>query len=69
MHIPSTIPTSFGPSVVAVRATVSVTLTPHDLFAVTRQIERDADEAGAAGDDVLAARLDWCAADLREAAR
>jgi hypothetical protein len=69
MHIPSTIRTSFGPSYVPIRATVRVTLTRRELFATIRQIERDADEARTAGNDDAATRLDWRAADLREAAR
>ena len=69
MHIPSTIRTAFGRSFIPIRATVRVTLTPHELFAAIRQIEREADEARAAGNDVVAIRLEWRAAALREAAR
>ena len=69
MHIPSTIRTSFGPSLVPTRASVRVTLTLRELFGVIRQLERDAEEARALGNDHLATRLEWRAADLREAAR
>jgi hypothetical protein len=69
MHIPATIRTAFGPSCIPVRAIVRVTLTRHELFAAIRQIERDADAARAAGNDDVATRLDWRAAELREAAR
>jgi hypothetical protein len=69
MHIPATIRTTFGHSVNPIRATVGVTLTRCELFAAIRQIERDADEARAAGNYDVATRLDWRAADLREAAR
>jgi hypothetical protein len=51
------------------RATIRVTLTRPELFAAIRQIERDADEARTSGKHELATRLDWRAADLREAAR
>ena len=69
MHIPSTIRTSFGPSLIPTRASVRVTLTLRELFGVIRQLERDAEEARALGNDHLATRLEWRAADLREAAR
>jgi hypothetical protein len=69
MHIPATTRTTFGPSCVPIRATVRVTLTRSELFAAIRQIEREADEARIAGKDEVASRLDWRAADLREAAR
>ena len=69
MHIPSTIRTTYGRSFVPIRATVRVTLTRDELFAAIRQIEREADQARAAGNDEVATRLDWRAADLREAAR
>jgi hypothetical protein len=69
MHIPATIKTAYGPSLVPIRATARVTLTRCELFAAIRQIERDADEARAACNDDVATRLDWRAADLREAAR
>jgi hypothetical protein len=69
MHIPATIRTTFGPSSLPIRATVRVTLTHCELFAAIRQIEREADEARALGNDDVATRLDWRAAALREAAR
>jgi hypothetical protein len=69
MHIPATIRTTSGPAFVPIRATVRVTLTRSELFAAIRQIEREADEAHAGGNDDVATRLDWRAADLREAAR
>jgi hypothetical protein len=69
MHIPATIRITYGHSFIPIRATVRVTLTRHELFAAIRQIEHDADEARAAGNDDIATRLDWRAADLREAAR
>ena len=50
-------------------STVRVTLTRQELFAAIWQVERDADEARATGNDAVATRLDWRAADLREAAR
>ena len=69
MHIPATIRTAFGPSFIPTNAIFRVTLTECELFAVIRQIERDADDARAAGNDAVATRLDWRAAALREAAR
>jgi hypothetical protein len=69
MHIPSTMRTAFGPSIVPIRASVRVTLTCAELFAVIRYVEREASEARALGNDDVATRLDWRAADLREAAR
>jgi hypothetical protein len=48
---------------------IRVTLTRGELFAAVRQIERDADVARATGNDDIATRLDWRAADLREAGR
>jgi hypothetical protein len=68
MHIPSTIRTAFGPAFIPTRATVRVTLSRYELFAVIRHIEREGDEARAAGNDDVATRLDWRVADL-EAAR
>lgn len=65
----STIRTTFGLSIVRTRATVRVMLTQHELLAVIKQIERDVEEAHAYGDDPVATRLDWRAADLREATR
>jgi hypothetical protein len=69
MHIASTIRTNFGRAFVPIRATVRVTLTRNELFVAIRQIEREADGARIAGNDEVASRLDWRAADLREAAR
>jgi hypothetical protein len=45
MQIPSTIRLSFGPSVVPIRAFIRVTLTRHELFAVIKHDQRDAEEA------------------------
>jgi hypothetical protein len=69
MHIPSTIRTTVGPSSVPIRATIRVILTCGEFFAAIRQFERDAHDAGAAGNDDAATRLDWRVAALREAAR
>jgi hypothetical protein len=69
MHIPSTIRTNVGLAHVLVRPMVCVTLTHAELFSLIQQVERDADEARAAGGDVVATRLDWRVVDLREAGR
>jgi hypothetical protein len=69
MYIPATMRTAYGPSTIPARSTVRVTLTRCELFAAIRQIECDADEARAAGNDDVATRLDWRAAALREAGR
>ena len=69
MHIPFTIRTTFGPSLILVHATVRGTPTRSELFSAIRQIEREADQARAAGNEDVTTSLDWRAADLREAAR
>jgi hypothetical protein len=56
MHIPSTIRTVFGPSSVPIRATIRVTITCCEFCAAIRQFERDAHDAGSAGNDDAATR-------------
>jgi hypothetical protein len=69
MNFSSYITTSYGPRLLPNRPMLRVTLTRAELFAVVRHLQRDADAARAAGNDDTAIRLDWRAADLREAAR
>ena len=69
MHVPSTIRLNFGPACVPIRASIRVTLATHELHTLAREIAREADAARAEGRHETADRLDWRAADLREAAR
>ena len=69
MDIPAITRTMFGPPFNPIRATVRVISTRGELFAAIRQVERDAHDAGAVGNDHAATRLDWRVAALWEAAR
>jgi hypothetical protein len=69
MFLPRTIATSFGPRHLPLAPMIRVTLTPAELHAAVLHVERAAREAEAEGQHDTAARLDWRAAALREAAR
>jgi hypothetical protein len=59
MHLPSAIRTTFGPAHVPTHATIRATRTRREFFAAIRQVDRDADEARAMGNDEVATHFDW----------
>ena len=59
MRIRASIRTMFGQSSTASPETIPVALTPYELFAAIRHVERDADEARAVGNDATADRLEY----------
>jgi hypothetical protein len=69
LFVPATIRLSTGTAGLPGRPAIRTTLSAHELHMLARAIDREADEARAADNDDLATRLDWRAADLREAAR
>ena len=69
MFLPRTIATSFGLRHLPLAPMIRVTLTPAELHAAVRHVEREAREAEAEGQHDTAGRLYWRASALREVGR
>lgn len=67
---PIPLPTSYGPAFAApTRRRIPITVSHHEAHQLIRAIEVEAEAAWTEGKIALAERLDWRAADLREATR